>query len=231
MRRAGTRLDLWLWRQHHGAAARRCTFPIGQMNPTSRRTIPASGPDAIDHVGGTPIEDVEYDFVAIAVHPERATTNSTFTWTARFGMTNLICTPSTEVPGGCRFGGELMTDNSGRIRLVTDARRRPPGGMTTVATFAQGVARAEATRSVVAGSVVAQVRAAGAIAAVVSITSDGAFVNARSEVRSVAETFDVFVEIRPKKLLRPGRTISNLHVKTTLPDAQDVRIPVWIEVR
>ena len=53
------------------------------------------------------------------------------------------------------------------------ARRRPPGGMTTVATFAQGVARAEATRSVVAGSVFAQVRAAGAIAAVVSINSHG----------------------------------------------------------
>ncbi|TMA71538.1 MAG: hypothetical protein E6J67_22500, partial [Deltaproteobacteria bacterium] len=45
--------------------------------------------------------------------------------------------------------------------------------MTTVATFAQGVARAEATRSVVAGSVFAQVRAAGAIAAVVSINSHG----------------------------------------------------------
>jgi hypothetical protein len=66
---------------------------------------------------------------------------------------------------------------------------------------------------------------------IVSITLDVAFVNARSEARSDAESFDVFVEIRPNKLLRPGWTISNLHVKTTLPDAQDVRIPVWIEVR
>ena len=191
------------------------------------KTIPASGPDAIDHVGGTPIEDVEYDFVAIAVHPERATTNSTFTWTARFGMTNLICTPSTEVPGGCRFGGELMTDNSGRIRLVTDARRRPPGGMTTVATFAQGVARAEATRSVVAGSVVAQVRAAGAIAAVVSINSDGAFVNARSEVPSGAETRRDAAE----GATSPRRTIFQPARQDYSSGCSGRPVPVWIEVR
>ena len=33
------------------------------------------------------------------------------------------------------------------------------------------------------------------------------------------------VEMRPKELLRPGGRFSNLHVKTTLPDAQDVRFP------
>jgi hypothetical protein len=64
-----------------------------------------------------------------------------------------------------------------------------------------------------------------------SITSDLPFVHARSEARSGAGSFDVFVEIGPNELLRPGRTISNLHVKTSLPDAQDVRIPVWIEVK
>jgi hypothetical protein len=54
---------------------------------------------------------------------------------------------------------------------------------------------------------------------------------ARSEARFDVESFEVFVEIRPNELLRPGRTISNLYVKTSLPDAQDVRISVSIEVR
>ena len=66
---------------------------------------------------------------------------------------------------------------------------------------------------------------------IVSITSDLPFVGARSEPRSDTGSFDLFVEIRPNEMLRPGRTISSLHVKTSLPDAQDVRIPVWIEVR
>ena len=66
---------------------------------------------------------------------------------------------------------------------------------------------------------------------IVSVTSDVPFVHAWNQARSDGSSYEVFVEIRPNDVLRPGRTITNLHVKTSLPDAQDVKVPVWVEVR
>ena len=66
---------------------------------------------------------------------------------------------------------------------------------------------------------------------IVSVTSDVPFVHAWNQARSDGSSYEVFVEIRPNDVLRPGRTITNLHVKTSLPDGQDVKVPVWVEVR
>jgi hypothetical protein len=79
-------------------------------------TIRAAGRmRSITHVGGTTVEDVDHDFVAIAV--DAGASKDRFDVHMRSGFwntTNAMCTPSTEVPGGCRFGGELMTDTAGR---------------------------------------------------------------------------------------------------------------------
>jgi hypothetical protein len=41
-----------------------------------------------------------------------------------------MCTPSTEVRGGCRFGGELMTDNSENSRAAALLHARRSSGQS-----------------------------------------------------------------------------------------------------
>jgi hypothetical protein len=66
---------------------------------------------------------------------------------------------------------------------------------------------------------------------IVAMRSDLPFVRASQKARADGTSYDVFIEVRPNQLLRPGRTIGSLHIKTDLPDAQDVKVPIWVEVR
>jgi hypothetical protein len=69
---------------------------------------------SITHVNGNEVEDVEHDFLAIAV--DNGDTGDRFDvhfTTPFWNPTNPSCTPSTEVIGWCRFGGVLVTDNAG----------------------------------------------------------------------------------------------------------------------
>ena len=69
---------------------------------------------SITHVSGNEVEDVDHDFLAIAV--DNGDTGDRFDvhfTTPFWNPTNPMCTPSTEVAGWCRFGGILVTDNVG----------------------------------------------------------------------------------------------------------------------
>jgi hypothetical protein len=91
------------------------------------KTIRASGRMiSITHVSGVEIEREEHDFIAIAkdnVKPDQAAPlkdrfdihfRTTFWNTA-----NPLCTPSTEVSGGCRFGGELVASGPNQMGDIT----------------------------------------------------------------------------------------------------------------
>ena len=67
--------------------------------------------------------------------------------------------------------------------------------------------------------------------AVEEVRSDASFVRARARMLPDGKSYDLFVELLPNEVLRPGRSVVTLHVKTNLPDAQDVKVPVWVEVR
>jgi hypothetical protein len=69
---------------------------------------------SITHVSGNEVEDVDHEFLAIAV--DNGDTGDRFDvhfTTPFWNPANPSCTPSTEVPGWCRFGGILVTDNTG----------------------------------------------------------------------------------------------------------------------
>lgn len=66
--------------------------------------------------GSTLEEDVEHDFLAIAVdsrglRPDRFDVHFT---TPFWNRANPMCTPSDAHPGWCRFGGHLVVDDRGR---------------------------------------------------------------------------------------------------------------------
>jgi hypothetical protein len=83
------------------------------------KTINASGRmRSITHVGGALVEDEDHDFLAIA--KDNGATGDRFD--VHFSTTfwrpgNPFCTPSDQVPGKCRFGGVLVTDNSGQNQM------------------------------------------------------------------------------------------------------------------
>jgi hypothetical protein len=60
------------------------------------------------------VEDVEHNFIAIA--QDKGAVHDRFDvhfHTPFWNSANPMCTPSTAFPGECRFGGELMTDDTG----------------------------------------------------------------------------------------------------------------------
>ena len=69
---------------------------------------------SITHVSGNQVEDVDHDFLAIAVDHGATGDRFDIHFTTPFwNLANPMCTPSTEVPGWCRFGGVLVTDSAG----------------------------------------------------------------------------------------------------------------------
>jgi hypothetical protein len=83
------------------------------------KVIRASGRmRSITHVGGTQVEDEDHDFLAIAV--DNGATGDRFDVhfkTTFWNPANPMCSPSTEVPGSCRFGGVLVTDSLGTTQM------------------------------------------------------------------------------------------------------------------
>jgi hypothetical protein len=70
---------------------------------------------SITRIAGATVEDVEHDFLAIAVDkrgagPDRFDVHFT---TPFWSPGNPFCTPSTVRPGWCRFGGALILDPNG----------------------------------------------------------------------------------------------------------------------
>jgi hypothetical protein len=70
---------------------------------------------SITRVDGDTVEDVEHDFLAVAVDrgtagPDRFDVHFT---TPFWNPTNPMCTPSDEVEGWCRFGGEVLPTDDG----------------------------------------------------------------------------------------------------------------------
>jgi len=73
---------------------------------------------SITHVSGALVEDADHDFLAVA--KDNGATGDRFDVhfsTPFWNPTNPLCTPSTEVPGKCRFGGVLVTDNTGMNQM------------------------------------------------------------------------------------------------------------------
>jgi len=66
---------------------------------------------------------------------------------------------------------------------------------------------------------------------VLGVDSDLPFVHAWSQPRAGGNAHDLFVEIRPNETLRPGRTVGSLRVRTSLGDAKELRVPLWLDVR
>jgi hypothetical protein len=83
------------------------------------KTIRASGRmRSITHAGGNLVEDEDHDFLAIA--EDKGATGDRFDVhfsTTFWNPANPMCTKSTEVPGKCRFGGVLVTDNNGQNQM------------------------------------------------------------------------------------------------------------------
>ena len=84
---------------------------------------------SITRFGATTAEDVEHDFLAIAVDRNGAGSDrfDTHFTTPFWNPSNPFCTPSPVVPGWCRFGGDLMVDESGQQMgdVVVIGARRP----------------------------------------------------------------------------------------------------------
>jgi hypothetical protein len=93
------------------------------------KTITARGRMiSITHVNGEEVEREEHDFIAIAKDRREPVVQQGNPMEDRFDIHfhttfwqpgNPLCTPSTEFPGECRFGGDLVTDNEG-LRQMGD---------------------------------------------------------------------------------------------------------------
>ncbi|OLC74889.1 MAG: hypothetical protein AUH78_10155 [Gemmatimonadetes bacterium 13_1_40CM_4_69_8] len=87
------------------------------------KTITASGRmRSITQTGGMTVEDVEHDFLAIAV--DNAGTGSPDRFDVHFTTPfwkpgNPLCTPSTVHPGWCRFGGDLIVSGGTQLGDVS----------------------------------------------------------------------------------------------------------------
>jgi len=75
------------------------------------KTIRVSGKmRSITVVGGVTVEDVVHDFLAVAADNKDAGKPDRFDvhFSTPFWKASPMCTPSTEVQGWCRFGGDLL---------------------------------------------------------------------------------------------------------------------------
>lgn len=85
------------------------------VNPVTR-TITATGKmRSITRVGPVIVEDAIHDFIAVGwdnqpsrPQPNRADRYETHAITPFWNTTNPLCTASDRIPGGCRFGGQLV---------------------------------------------------------------------------------------------------------------------------
>jgi hypothetical protein len=142
------------------------------------------------------------------------------------------------------LGAQPLGVHSGTIQIRTADETRPviplPCSLLVVssisvdpdALFLTNVSAAQARKGLAKDRwkvVVKNLR--GRSFAIEEVRSDAAFVRPRVRMLPDGKSYDVHVEILPNEVLRPGKAVVTLHVKTNLPDAQDVKVPVWVEVR
>jgi hypothetical protein len=140
-------------------------------------------------------------------------------------------------------GGQPIGMHSGTIRIHTADKDRPVIPLrcsllvvSSVAVepdtlFLQGLSENEARKGAAKDRwkvVVKNLR--GRSFAVEEVRSDASFLRGRARMLPDGKSYDLSVELLPNQVLRPGRSVVMLHVKTSLPDAQDVKVPVWVEV-
>ena len=141
-------------------------------------------------------------------------------------------------------GTQPVGVHSGTIQIRTVDRTRPlialPCSLLVVSSisvdpdslFLTNVSAAEAHKGLAKDRwkvVVKNLR--GRSFAIEEVRSDASFVRPRARMLPDGRSYEVLVEILPNEVLRPGRSVVTLHLKTNLPDAQDVKVPVWVEVR
>jgi hypothetical protein len=141
-------------------------------------------------------------------------------------------------------GSQPVGMHSGTIRILTADKDRPVIPLrcsllvvSSVAVepdtlFLQSLSQDEARRGLAKDRwkvVVKNLR--GRSFALEDVKSDASFVRTRVHMLPDGKSYDLFVELLPNDVLRPGRSVVTLHLKTNLPDAQDVKVPVWVEVR
>jgi len=141
-------------------------------------------------------------------------------------------------------GGQPVGIHSGTIRILAADEDRPVIPLrcsllvvSSVAVepdtlFLQGLSEDEARKGLAKDRwkvVVKNLR--GRSFAVEDVKSDASFVRTRVRMLPDGKSYDLFVELLPNQVLRKGRSVVTLHVKTDLPDAQDVKVPVWLEIR
>ena len=66
---------------------------------------------------------------------------------------------------------------------------------------------------------------------VVEVTSLAPYLGATYRPLKEKHSYEVLVEVKPNTILKQGRYFSDLLVKTNLPDAQSLKVPVCVEVR
>jgi hypothetical protein len=141
-------------------------------------------------------------------------------------------------------GAQPLGMHSGTIRILTTDKERPVIPVrcsllvvSSVAVepdtlFLQPLSQDEARRGLAKDRWKVLVKnLSGRSFAVEEVKSDASFVRARVRILPDGKSYDLFVELLPNEVLRPGRSVVTLHVKTNLADAQDVKVPVWVEVR
>ncbi len=66
---------------------------------------------------------------------------------------------------------------------------------------------------------------------VVDVTSEAPYLGATYRPLDDKKSYELLVEVKPNTVLKQGKYFADLVVKTTLPDAQSVKVPVFVEVR
>lgn len=137
-------------------------------------------------------------------------------------------------------GNQPLGVHRGTVRILTDDAERPVIPLECSLLVVSGVVAEPETLFVPAldqdqarkGGKTAKVRikhVRGRPFEVVRIRSDLPFVRATFR-RLDAQSHEVSIELQPNEVLRPGRTVGSLHVTTNLPDGQDLKVPVWLDV-
>lgn len=66
---------------------------------------------------------------------------------------------------------------------------------------------------------------------VVDVTSEASYLAATYRPLDGKKSYELLVEVKPNTVLKQGRYAADLVVKTNLPDAQNLKVPVFVEVR
>jgi hypothetical protein len=66
---------------------------------------------------------------------------------------------------------------------------------------------------------------------VLEVTSEAPYLAATYRPLEDGKSYELLVEVKPNTVLKQGKYFADLVVKTNLPDAQSLKVPVFVEVR